>query len=183
MYNSSINNAVAFLLESGVIAYPTEYCYGLGCDPMNYGAVKRILHIKHRHWGQGLILIASDLDQLGQFIDLSDKQLLEEPRSTWPGPHTWLLPALSRAPKWIRGHHDSIAVRIPNHPTAIALCRHFGAAIVSTSANRTGRPPLRKGLHVRREFGTDIDFIVDAPVGKMTAPSTIQDAMSGAIIR
>ena len=183
MYYSSIQKAAALLSESGIVAYLTEYCYGLGCDPMNYSAVKRLLNIKRRHWSQGLILIAADLNQLGAFIDLSSKTLLEKPCSTWPGPYTWLLPALNRTPRWIRGHHDSVAVRISNHPTAIALCRNFGAAIVSTSANKTGRPPLRTHRHVRCEFGTDIDFILDGSVGKMTKPSTIQDAISGALIR
>ena len=171
------------LSESGIVAYPTEYCYGLGCDPMNQGAVRRILQLKRRAWWLGLIVIAADLRQLASLIDLSRKDLLQQPRETWPGPHTWLLPALPRAPRWICGEHSTVAVRVTAHTIASTLCRSFGSAIVSTSANRSGRPPLRTSYQVRAEFKNAIDFILEGPVGRTAGPSSIRDPKSGDWVR
>jgi L-threonylcarbamoyladenylate synthase len=175
--------ATATLSEFGIVAYPTEYCYGLGCDPMNRGAVQRILQLKKRAWSNGLIVIAADLHQLSGLIDLSRKDLLQQPCSSWPGPHTWLLPALPRTPRWIRGEHNSVAVRVTAHPIARTLCRHFGSPIVSTSANRSGRPPLRTSHQVRAEFEDMIDFILEGPVGRASRPSSIRDTSSGNWVR
>ena len=150
---------------------------------MNRGAVQRILQLKKRAWSLGLIVIAADIRQLARLIDLSRKDQLQQPRQTWPGPHTWLLPALPGTPSWIRGEHSAVAVRVTAHPIARALCRRFGSAIVSTSANRSGRPPLRTSYQVRSEFGGAIDFILEGPVGKTTGPSSIRDAISGQWVR
>jgi L-threonylcarbamoyladenylate synthase len=150
---------------------------------MNRGAVRRILQLKKRAWSLGLIVIAADLHQLAGLIDLSRKDLLQQPRRSWPGPHTWLLPTLPGTPKWIRGEHNAVAVRITAHPIARTLCRRFGSAIVSTSANRSNRPSLRTSHQVRAEFEGAIDFILEGPVGRTTGPSSIRDARSGKWIR
>lgn len=150
---------------------------------MNHVAVRRILQLKKRAWSLGLIIIATDLHQLAVFIDISEKELLQKPRESWPGPHTWLLPALPRTPRWIRGKHDAVAVRVTAHPIASTLCRRFGGAIVSTSANRSGRPPLRTSYQVHTEFENSIDFILEGSVGKTTGPSSIRDAKSGKWVR
>ena len=171
------------LIKSGIIAYPTEYCYGLGCDPMNRNAVQRVLEIKKRRWSQGLIIIASDLRQLVGLIDLSKKDILKEPCLSWPGPYTWLLPTLPRTPKWICGEHNTVAVRITDHPIARTLCRRFGRPIVSTSANRKGRPPIRTTHQLSAEFGNQIDFILKGSVGNTSEPSSMRDATSGEWIR
>ena len=146
---------------------------------MNRDGVRRILQLKKRAWSQGLIVIAADVCQLAGLIDLSRKDLLQQPCESWPGPHTWLLPALPGTPRWIRGEHSAVAVRVTAHPIARALCRRFGSAIVSTSANRSGRPPLRTSHQVRTEFEGAIDFILEGFVGRTTAPSSIRDAKSG----
>ena len=165
------------------MAYPTEYCYGLGCNPTDQKAVRRILRLKRRSWAAGLIIIAADLRQLTRLVDLSDELLLDAPRSSWPGPHTWLLPALPGTPKWIRGQHHTVAVRVTAHPVAKILCQRFGSAIVSTSANRHGRAPLRTAGRVHNEFGDGVDFILEGQIGTASAPSSIHDAQSGQIIR
>ncbi|MBL11123.1 MAG: threonylcarbamoyl-AMP synthase [Acidiferrobacteraceae bacterium] len=175
--------ATKILKGCGVVAYPTEYCYGLGCDPMSRFAVERILQIKKRHWSKGLIVIASDLRQLSGLIDLKKRGLLDEALSSWPGPHTWVFPALPRAPKWICGAHNTIAVRITDHPIALQLCRNFRSAIVSTSANRSSKPPLRTHHQATAEFGDEVDFVLKGSVGRKSAPSTIRDVMSGQLIR
>ena len=150
---------------------------------MNENAVKRILEIKKRSWSQGLIVIAADIRQLAGLVNISRSDILHEPLLSWPGPHTWLLPALPRAPKWICGEHQAVAVRITAHPIALRLCRQFRSALVSTSANRSGRPALRSFRQVSNEFTGQLDFILAGSVGKLTEPSSIRDAESGRWLR
>ena len=166
-----------------MIAYPTEFCFGLGCDPTNEHAVRRILALKQRRWQQGLIVIADHHERLRHLVDMSDPDLMAGPLASWPGPHSWLLPAKNSVASWIRGQHSSVAVRVSAHPVVRALCKECGTALISTSANRTGRPPLRSAHAVANEFGDAIDCIVDASVGGASEPSTITDAATGRSLR
>ena len=171
------------LRRGGVIAYPTEYCFGLGCDPANETAVRRILAMKERPWEQGLIVIADRVERLRKFIDQEQPELLAPAIASWPGPYTWLLPASARAAPWLKGNHTSIAVRVTAFPLVRQLCRDSGMALVSTSANRSGRPPLRTSKAVLAEFGAELDLILDERVGTATQPSTIRDAATGRCLR
>ena len=166
-----------------MLAYPTEACYGLGCDPRNTAAVRRLLHIKQRRWQQGLILIASDLRQLERYID-TGRIDMSPVLASWPGPVTWVLPAAITTSRWLTGNHDSIAVRITEHPVAQLLCRIFRGAIVSTSANRSGRAPALSVAQVRRELGArDIDCLLEGRLGGLDKPTRIVDARSGMVLR
>lgn len=177
-----LREAARRLRQGQVIAYPTEAVYGLGCDPMNAAAVQRILTIKRRPLRKGLILIAADLNQLEDYIDPLDPIALASLLVGWPGPVTWLLPA-RRAPRWLRGAHATLAVRVTAHPLAAALCRAWGGALVSTSANIGGRPPARGALAVRRRLGGQVDYILAGPVGGARRPSEIRDFATGRIVR
>ena len=178
-----IRQAVQVLLAGGVIAYPTEAVYGLGCDPLNADAVQRILELKNRPWQKGLILIASDQQQLLPFIQPLSPELQAQLNQTWPGPVTWLLPARPEVPHWLRGTHQSIAVRVTAHPGTRALCDAFGGAIVSTSANPASLPPARNPLKVRSYFGQQWGMILHGPLGGRAQPSEIRDASSGRLVR
>ncbi|MBV24477.1 MAG: tRNA threonylcarbamoyladenosine biosynthesis protein RimN [Rhodospirillaceae bacterium] len=175
--------AARAITNGGGVAYPTEYCFGLGCDPHNETAVRRILQLKKRSWTRGLIVIADRVARLRGLVSLSDPVLLAAPLASWPGPHTWLLPACNWTPRWLCGQHRSLAVRVTAHPPARALCRNSASALVSTSANRGGRPPLRTTAAVVAEFGDHLDCILDCRVGSAPAPSAIVDATTGAQIR
>lgn len=179
----SLDQAVSCLRAGGVVAYPTEFCFGLGCDPWNESAVRRILRLKNRHWRQGLIVIADKADRLRRLVEMSDETLMAGPRASWPGPHSWLLPAKKSVPTWVRGEHATVAVRVTAHGLVRQLCRESGMALISTSANRSGRPALRSARAVEEEFGDTIDYVVDARVGDATEPSTITDAATGAAVR
>jgi L-threonylcarbamoyladenylate synthase len=177
-----IKRAAAILHQGGIIAYPTEGVWGLGCDPYNAEAVLRLLALKHRPWQKGLILIAASYDQVTPFVTTTPA-LLERVRNTWPGPVTWLLPARDATPLWLRGTHPTVAVRVTAHPVAAALCRRFGGAVVSTSANIAGHPPARKRLQVQHRFGTALDYIVPGNLGSQSGATQIRDARSGAVVR
>lgn len=168
----------AHLARGGVIAYPTESCYGLGCDPMNARAVARILWLKRRPKSKGLILIGSDPAQFAPY--------LAEPPAAWPqywpGPYTLLLPAGRRCPRWLTGRHGKLAVRVTAHPEAAALCRALGMALVSTSANRSGQVMLRTASACRKAFGARVR-VLPGRIGKRRRPSTIIDPTSGGVFR
>ncbi len=180
-----LRQAARVFHEGGLIAYPTEAVYGLGCDPANGAAVVRLLELKQRPIEKGLILIASSMDQLEPYIDWEALTAVQRARiaQSWPGPYTWLIPTRAATPAWLRGQHTTLAVRITAHPIAAALCAAAGSALVSTSANLSGRRPARTALEVRRALGDRLDYILPGAVGGATKPSTITDAVTGRLVR
>jgi len=170
------------LKQGGVIAYATESCFGLGCDPRNARAVRRILQLKGRPQSKGLILIAGKINQIKRYIAplnaAQNKTLMQE----WPGPTTFLLPAKSATPRWLRGGHDKIAVRVTTHADAVALCDALGMALVSTSANRSGEQPAKTYASCARAFGKSV-MVLRGRIGQRKRPSTIKDLASGKIVR
>ncbi len=170
------------LKQGAIIAYPTEGVWGLGCDPSLPDAVERILVLKRRPWTQGLILVASEIDQMAPMLDgLTDSELatLQE---VWPGPVTFLVPN-DKVPEWIRGQHKTVALRVSAHPVVRAICAEFGGPIVSTSANPTGKPPARDALRLRQYFPTGIDFIVPGDLGGADGATEIRSLRDGGVIR
>jgi L-threonylcarbamoyladenylate synthase len=180
---AQISNAVSALRSGGVIAYPTEYCFGLGCDPRDTDALGRLLKIKQRKKDQGVILIAADITQVAQYAEMRGLERFDQIENSWPGPNTWVLPAKESVSTWVRGKHSSIAMRVSSHACCLALCDEFGHPIVSTSANRHGQDALLTAADVIKEFGPELDFVVNAPVGDAAAASTIRDAISGEQLR
>lgn len=179
----SVQDAAKVIRNGGVVAYPTESCYGLGCDPDNHVAVNRILKIKRRKRSKGLILVSDHISRIFHYLADIPKERKDEVLGSWPGPNTWLLPARPGVSSWLRGNHQSIAVRITRHPGTRQLCRSADMALVSTSANRSGRSILKTAARVFQDFGDEVDCIVQGQVGTATAPSVIRDAVSGAVIR
>ena len=176
-----IHRASRIVRSGGVIAYPTEGVFGLGCIPDDIDAVARILEIKDRDPDLGLILIASDERQLDPWI------VLPEPATTLSSPVenpiTWVVPAHPDTPYWITGTHEGVAVRVTSHPVAAALCAAADSALISTSANVSGRPPTRSPFVLRRNFGAVVDYIVPGACGPARGPSEIRDLASGEVLR
>ena len=183
MSSNQIKEAVQILQQGGVIAYPTEAVFGLGCDPDNHQAVEKLLAIKQRSRDKGLILIAADFQQLRPYLAEIDSSLKAKILTTWPGPVTWLWPASPTVPSLLRGKHDTIAVRVTTHTLAATLCREFGAPLVSTSANLSGQPPTRTADEVRSQLGDQLDYVLEGEIGGLSRPSQIRDAVTGEIIR
>jgi L-threonylcarbamoyladenylate synthase len=170
-------------MEGEVIACPTEAVWGLSCDPCNQQAVEYLLALKDRPVSKGLILVAHDMGQL-QFLlkDLS-RQQLDTLSATWPGPATWLVPHGGRVPNWICGDHDTVALRVSDHPVVSALCAAWGGPLVSTSANPAGALPARYAFQVRRYFGDSLGDVMPGATGSAGKPTTIRHLKSGQIIR
>jgi L-threonylcarbamoyladenylate synthase len=175
--------AIAHLLHrGGVIAYPTESCYGLGCDPRNARAVTKILRLKGRPRGRGLLLVGSAFRQFARYLAPVAEPVASRFRIWWPGPTSLLLPASRRCPRWLRGRHDKLAVRITAHPDTARLCHALNMALVSTSANQSGRRPLKTAAACKRHFGSRVR-VISGRIGRRKRPSTILDPVSGEITR
>ncbi|HET8790037.1 MAG TPA: Sua5/YciO/YrdC/YwlC family protein [Modicisalibacter sp.] len=175
--------AVSALRAGGLIAYPAEAIWGLGCDPDSLAALQSLIALKRRDPAKGLILVAGDIAQLEPWLaglqSLHRRRLAE----SWPGPNTWLVPDNGRSHPLLRGEHHSVALRVSDHPLIVDLCAAFGGPIVSTSANVAGEAPALDSESVRRCFGSAIDVIVDGPLGGHDRPSTIRDLITGEILR
>ncbi|MCH9769828.1 MAG: threonylcarbamoyl-AMP synthase [Gammaproteobacteria bacterium] len=180
---NSINKAVVELKLGRLIAYPTEAVFGLGCDPFNIDGVTHLLQLKNRRQEKGFILVAANFEQLEELVEPLPPPQLSQVLNSWPGPTTWVFPATQQVPHLIRGPHNSIAVRVSDHPVVQQLCQGFGGPIISTSANLEGAPPLRDTRSVQLAFADKVDFIVEGEVGQQKSPSEIRDAITNEVLR
>lgn len=179
-----IQLAGRYLEQGKLLAYPTESVWGLGCDPYNSAAVLRMLQIKDRPVEKGVILVISDVSQIAPlFRSLSAKQQTKITQDH-SDPITWLIPDPDNLiPPWIKGDHQTVAIRLSQHPTVQALCREFGKPIVSTSANHSGQTAIKSRIKLFNEFAGKIDFFVAGILGSEKKPSQIRDLLTGEIIR
>ena len=182
---ASIADAVAVLHRGGLVAYPTEGVWGLGCDPFDQAAVLRLLALKRRPVDKGLILAAASVAQLDGLVDWSPlpPERRDAVLASWPGPHTWIVPVAPKTPRWITGGHDGVAVRVSAHPVVVALCEAFGGALVSTSANRAAEPAPRARGELDAAIVAGVDAVVAGETSGLARPSSIRDARDGRELR
>lgn len=174
--------AASVLRGGGVVAHATEAVWGLACDPFDAAAVARVLDLKRRSVGKGLIVIGASADVFDAELAAVDEMTASRVSRSWPGPETWLLPNRTY-PRWITGGRGDVAIRVPGHALSRQLCACFGGALVSTSANRSNQMPARSELTVRRYFGNGVDYVLPGRVGGAASPSRIRKALSGERIR
>ena len=184
MQKPDVLKATEVISTGGIIAYPTEAVWGLGCNPWNRSAVYKVLDIKHRPVEKGVILIGASEDQFTPLLDPLSREDRQKLSSCWPGPYTWLIPDPHNwVPEWVKGRFDTVAVRVSAHPVVQELCRTIGHPIISTSANRAGEPPLLTAEAVDQMFVHQLDAIVNGDTGEQNTPSEIRDLRSGQLIR
>lgn len=186
--DSQVCAAVRLLQQQAVIAYPTESVWGLGCDPDSLPAVEKLLRLKGRSASKGLILIAASAEQFAPYLTGLEPDALKRFQTPQQKPTTWLVPSNGCVPEWISGGHDTLALRVTDHPLAAALCRLFGGPLVSTSANPQGRPAATSAEQVQAYFGqaaegNAIDAQTPGTVGDAIKPSEIRYLISGEIVR
>ncbi|EGZ51235.1 L-threonylcarbamoyladenylate synthase [Neisseria wadsworthii] len=171
------------LKRGGLVAYPTESCYGLGCLPQNVRALQKLVRLKKRPQHKGMIVIGDGLPRLLPLLKgLSEKEQ-HSIAAAWPAPLTYLLPVSSKAPVMLRGKGRSkLAVRVPAHQGARALCRALRTPLVSTSCNKAGKRPCKTEREVRRQFGRQV-AIIGGRCGGAKTPSRIVDWESGKRLR
>lgn len=183
MYSSwQVKRIAQIVRQGGVVAYPTEAVWGLGCDPWNGDAVERLLALKDRPLHKGLILVADNIRQFDFLLEDLPERWVDRLASTWPGPNTWLVPHQDRLPAWITGQHNSVALRVSDHPLVRDLCALTGP-LVSTSANPAGRPSARSRLRVEQYFHDQLDGVLGGALGGRRNPSLIRDLQTGDVVR
>jgi L-threonylcarbamoyladenylate synthase len=176
-------DAAKLMQEGEVVAYPTEAVYGLGCDPRNEDAIRKILALKSRQASAGLILIADRFEFFEPYIAPVPDEKLHKAMESWPGPVTWLFPRADSVRDWLAGRHATVAIRLTAHAVSREISAAFGGAIVSTSANPSAEPPARSAGQVREYFGESIAGTVEGALGSNAQPSEIRDLATGNIIR
>jgi len=174
---------VETLHEGGIVAYPTEAVFGLGCDPLNPHAVYKLLALKNRSVDKGLILIAADFSQISSYLKPLSDVVMSKLHDANQEPTTWLLPTLKTAPKWLTGGHETLGVRLIQHGLAKELCLLAGTAIVSTSANLSGQEPVKTAYQARVKFGNKGVRVINGTVGHAEKPSRIINPLLNKQIR
>ena len=182
MQGTDLNYVQQVFSRGGVIAYPTEAVWGLGCDPFNEKAVKKILSLKQRNINKGLILIAANIKQFSNLLSDLSTQEYHTLNTSWPGHTTWVVPNNSTIPIWIRGQHSSVALRVSKHPIVAKLSNRLGV-LVSTSANTKGYKPAVSVQEVESYFGDKLDYIYTGQTSNEINPSQIIDLIHGNKLR
>jgi L-threonylcarbamoyladenylate synthase len=166
--------AAAALLRAGrLVAFPTETVYGLGADAENEQAVRQIFALKGRPLDHPLIVHLPDAGHLPQWARQLPPEAQRLAERFWPGPLTLVLRRNNRAGDWITGGQDTVALRVPAHPLALALLAAFGGGVAAPSANRFGRVSPTRAEHVRQEFGAQAPLVLDGGPCQVGVESTI----------
>lgn len=174
-----VSRAAEFLREGELVAFPTETVYGLGADASNPQAVAKIFAAKGRPPDHPLIVHLPESSYLAQWaIDIPEaaKQLAAE---FWPGPLTLILKRNTGVPDAVTGGQDTVGLRVPDHPLALALLREFKGGIAAPSANRFGHLSPTTAAHVASELGGAVAMILDGGACKVGIESTIVDLSRG----
>lgn len=158
----AIRHAVHQIRQGGVIVYPTETVYGLGCDPMNIDAIDYLNQLKQRDSSKGLILLGHNLNVFDDYIEtLSDNQKAQLKQTEKPT--SWVVTAKSTLPDWLTNPQRTVAIRISSHPVVTKLCQQLAQPIISTSANPSGKKTCCDALHAHKYFHDKVDtFLIDA---------------------
>lgn len=183
MTDRIISQAVSALRAGGIIAYPTEAVWGLGCDPQNETAGRQLLNLKQRPIEKGLILVAADIEQFAPYLARVSPDQYQQLQASWPGFQTWIVPAPQTVPYWLTGNHQGIALRVSDHPQVRELCQAFGGPIVSTSANPAGQLPAQNLEQVVSYFADELAYILPGALGNASKPSPIIDIVTGQTLR
>jgi L-threonylcarbamoyladenylate synthase len=173
-----VHIAAGYLKRGGVIAHATEGVWGLACDPFDRDAVWRLLDLKRRTVDKGLIVIGAQSAAFAPELATLAAEARAEIVSSWPGAVTWVLPN-QRFPDWITGRRAVVACRVPGHPQSRALCAAFGAPLVSTSANASGRPATASELKLRRWLAGRADYVLPGATLGRRGPSEIRTVGGG----
>lgn len=182
---SAMNGFVDTFKKGGIIAYPTEAVFGLGCDPDNDESLNQLLKLKKRPVEKGLILLAGNFEQLLPYIDIShiSQKKLNTILSRWPDGITQILPKNKGTSLLLTGDFDTIAVRVTSQPDVVALCAQTHKPIVSTSANLSGLEPAKTWQTLDSALTVYINYVVKGQTLGHTSPSKIIDALTGNVIR
>lgn len=168
-----LESAAQCLKAGGLVAFPTETVYGLGADAENPEALAKLYAVKGRPTHHPVIVHLASVEQLSQWaVDIPEAALVLT-KAFWPGPLTLILKRSSRVPDAVTGGQDTVGIRVPDHPVALALLQSFGGGVAAPSANRFGRLSPTTAQHVQQDLGEDVDAILDGGPCQVGVESTI----------
>ena len=170
-----VPQAVEILRRGGLVAFPTETVYGLGADASNEAALKSIFRVKGRPENHPLIVHLHETDQIEDWAIAVPKEAMNLAKEIWPGPLTIIVKKAAHVLGTVTGQQDTVGLRVPDHPLALALLREFGKGIAAPSANRFGQVSPTCAEHVKKDLGSDVDFILDGGPCAVGIESTIVD--------
>ncbi len=177
-----LKKAVNFLRQGGVLAYPTETVWGLGCLPFYQNSVERIFAIKGRNANKGLILVASNIQQLNHWFLPLSKQELNQLSERTTVPTSYLIPASASAPHWLTGGKPNLAVRFSSHPWVKALCDEVGL-LVSTSCNKSGYQAKTTRQACVAHFQQQVEWVTPGKALQIAPASRLIELKTGKILR
>lgn len=180
-----VNEAATTLKEGGVVICPTEGVYGISAAVSRLAAIERIIALKHRAANKGLIVVSSSVAQLESVVNFAalSADSMRLIHNKWPGHNTFIVPARAQVSALLTGGRSTLAARVTDFELLATLCAQVGEPIVSTSANISGSAPLETIAQLQATFAHSVDYILDEPCMGRNKPSTIYDAVSGAILR
>ncbi len=171
----SVKTAASSIQGGGVVAFPTDTFYGLGVDPFDERAVKRLFEAKGRPANSPVpLLIASPVDLPLISSEIPDGALALA-NVFWPGALTLVFRAVDRLPDVVSAGAGTVGVRVPDHSAPRKIARAFGGPITGTSANISGEPPMKSATDVKAAFGDALDFVMEGVCGAHDAASTVVD--------
>jgi L-threonylcarbamoyladenylate synthase len=171
----AIEEAATWIRDGGVIAMPTDTLYGLAADPFDAAAVRRVFAVKGRAETQPLPLVAADEQQIRDHLGALTPTGRRLAARFWPGPLTLIVEASAAVARGVTAGTGRVAVRVPSHAIARAVCAAAGRPVTATSANISGEPPTASPADVERTLGDRIDFLLDVGPAPGGLPSTIVD--------
>ncbi|MCE5328079.1 MAG: threonylcarbamoyl-AMP synthase [Planctomycetaceae bacterium] len=176
---NEISRAAGILRAGGVVAFATETVYGLGANVFDTEAVARVFEIKGRPRFDPLIAHVSDRRQARSLVACFPKVARKLARRFWPGPLTLVLPKSDRVPDIVTAGLPTVAVRMPDHPAALALIREAGVPLAAPSANPFGRASPTTAEHVRQQLGGDVELVLDGGPCRVGIESTVVSLVEG----
>lgn len=174
--------AIKTLQQGGLIAYPSESVYGLGCDAYNLTAISNLLATKHRSYKKGLIILVSDIEQAYGLINPLSQQQVNQIKNHTGRATTWLITKSSKVSPLLAGNHHKLAIRVTTNPVAKKLCSMMAGPIVSTSCNLNSKPTPQSTSTIRNKFYQKLDQVISGPCGGEAA-SRIVDLETSQILR
>lgn len=172
----TLARSAEIIARGGVIAFRTDTFYGLGADPFNAAAVQKVKDLKGREGDKPILVLISDVEQVGRLIENRSAAFDELAKEFWPGALTIIGKATSRLPGELTAGTKSIGVRLPDDEIVRSLVQACGGALTATSANPSGEPAARSAAEAAKYFGESVDLIVDGGTTKTDQPSTVVDA-------
>ena len=171
-----IRRAVDALEKGGIIGYPTDTVYGLGCDLFNKQAIERLYQLKGMGKDKSLAFICPDLSDIARFA-VVENQAYRVLKHFLPGPYTFILTATREVPKMVQTRQKTVGIRVPNHPVTMALVRELGRPLISTTAAPPGEEPMVDPAEIDERF-KGLELVLDAG-GVGTIPTTVVDLSKG----